>query len=55
MRVEVLVGLRAAEAEDRCVEVDVLAAGQVGVEPGAELEQGGDASAALDGAGRRLR
>ena len=40
--VELRVGLLAAEAEDRGVEVDVLAAGEVGVEARAELEQRGE-------------
>jgi len=38
----------AREPEDRSVQVDVLAAGQLGVEPGAELEQGGDPAVADD-------
>ena len=39
---------------DRAVQVDVLAAGEVRVEAGAELQQRGDATAGLDAAGRRL-
>ena len=37
--VEVLLDLLAGDAEERGVDVDVLAAGEVGVEAGAELEQ----------------
>src|SRR5581483_1338309 len=47
--------LGAAHAEDRAVEVDVLAPGQLGVEPGADLEQRADASADVDIALGRLR
>ena len=54
-RVEVPVGLRAAEAEDRRVEVDVLPAGEVGVEAGPELEQRGHPPARGDRAGRGLQ
>ena len=46
--------VRALEAVDRAVEVDVLAAGEVGVEAGAELEQRADAPAGLDAPGGRL-
>ena len=56
--VEALVDLGAGEAEDRPVEVDVLAARQVAVEPGAELEQRRDAAVGLDAApwsGGRMR
>ena len=42
-----LVDLLAAHPEDGGVHVDVLAAGEVGVEPGAELEQRGDAAVDL--------
>ena len=38
----------AAESHDLAVEVDVLAAGEFGVESGAEFEQGGDAPAGDD-------
>ncbi len=48
--VEVPVGLLARQAEDRGVEVDVLPAGEVGVEAGAELEQRGEPTATVDGA-----
>ena len=51
--VEVGVGLVPGQAEDRGVEVDVLPPGQVAVEAGAELEQGGQPAAALDVAARR--
>ena len=47
------VDLGGGEAEDRAVQVDVLAAGEVGVEAGAELEQGGDAAPGADRAARR--
>ena len=40
--------------EDRAVEEDVLAAGQLGVEAGADLEQAGDAAAEVDAAVGRL-
>src|SRR5262249_31682385 len=43
-----------AEAVDRAVQIDVLAAGHVGVESGPELEQRADTAADGDGAGRRL-
>ena len=52
--VELLADRRAAEAVDRAVEVDVLAAGQVGMEARAELEQRADPPADGDAAGRRL-
>ena len=52
--VELPVDLAAAHAQDRAVEVDVLAAGQLGVEAGADLQQAADAAAELDLAGRRL-
>ena len=45
-----LFDLGAAEAEDLAVEEDVFAAGEFGVEAGAEFEQGGDASAGDDAA-----
>ncbi len=48
-----LADARAREAVDRAVQVDVLAAGEVLVEPRAELEQRGDPAAGLDPAGRR--
>ena len=40
--VEARVELLLRHAEDRAVEVDVLAPGELGVEAGAELEQRGD-------------
>ena len=36
--------------EDRAVQVDVLPAGELGVEPGSDLEQAADAAADLDSA-----
>ena len=42
--VELAVDLPGGEPEDRPVEVDVLAAREVGVEAGADLEQGADAA-----------
>ena len=45
----------AAQAHDFAVEVDVFAAGEFGVEAGAELEQGGDAAARDDAAGGGLQ
>jgi hypothetical protein len=51
--VEVGVGLLAREPEDRGVEVDVLPAGEVAVEPGPQLEQRGQPATALDVPGRR--
>ena len=41
-------------AEDGAVEVDVLAAGELGVEAGADFEQAADAAAEVDAAGGRL-
>ncbi len=46
--------LGAPHAEDRAVEVDVLAARELGVEAGAHLEQAADAAAQLDAPRRRL-
>src|SRR5262249_51714158 len=46
--------LPAFHAEDGAVEVDVLAAGQLGVEAGADLQQAADAAGQLDLAARRL-
>ena len=40
--VEQPVGLRVRQADDRGVQVDVLPAGQLGMEPGAERQQRGD-------------
>ena len=52
--VEALADLRALEPVDGAVEEDVLAAAEVGVEAGAELEQRADPAADLDAARRRL-
>ena len=41
-------------AQDRAVEVDVLAAGQLGVEAGAHLQQAGDPAVDLGAAAGRL-
>jgi hypothetical protein len=46
--VEVALGLAAAQAEDGRVQVDVLAAGELAVEPGPELQQRGDPAPDLD-------
>ncbi len=48
--VEALPDLLLAQAEDRTVEVDVLAPGQLGVEAGTELEQRGDLPGRVDAA-----
>ena len=50
--VQLLAHVRAREAVDRAVQEDVLAAGEVGVEAGAELEQRADAAADVDAARR---
>ena len=52
--VELARDLRAAHAEDRAVEVDVLAPGELGMEAGAHLEQRADAAVDLGAAGGRL-
>jgi hypothetical protein len=52
--VELAADLRAWHAEDRAIQVDVLAAGQLGMEPGAHLEQGGDPAADENRAARRF-
>ena len=52
--VEALADVRALEAEDGTVEVDVLPAGEVGMEAGAELEERADSAAHGDAAGGRL-
>src|SRR5207253_1510665 len=41
------------EPEQRAVEEDVFAPGELGIEAGAELEERGDAAAHLDAAGGR--
>src|SRR4029453_18218529 len=51
--VEVALGLAAAQAEDGRVQVDVLAAGELAVEAGPQLQQGGDPAPDLDRAGGR--
>ena len=50
--VELAPDLGARHAEDRAVEIDVLAAGQFGMEAGADLEQAGDAAPDGDAAPR---
>ena len=42
-----------AHAKDRTVQIDVLPAGEFGVEPGTHLKQGGDPTLDADLAGRR--
>ena len=41
-RVQIAVDVALAEAEDRAVQIDVLAAGQLGMEAGAHFQQAGD-------------
>ena len=52
--VELALDLGPRHAEDGAVEVDVLAAGQLGVEAGADLEQACHPAADLDSALGRL-
>ncbi len=52
--VELAVDLGAPHAQDRAVEIDVLAAGQLRVEPGPHLEQAAGAAANLGAAAGRL-
>ena len=52
--VEALADLRALEPVDGAVQEDVLAAAEVGVEAGAELEQRADPAADVDASRRRL-
>lgn len=52
--VELALDLGSGHAEDRAVQVDVLPAGQLGMESSADLEQAGDAAMDLDAAGRRF-
>src|SRR3989440_10679081 len=52
--VELLAEVRALEPVDRAVEEDVLAAGEIGMEARAELEQRTDATGHLDSARARL-
>ena len=47
--VEQLVGAGPREAQDRRVQVDVLPAGQLGVEARAQRQEGGDAAPGVDG------
>ena len=49
--VELAGNLGAAHAHDGAVHVDVLAAGHLGVEPGAHFEEARDAAPCADGAG----
>src|SRR5271157_6511863 len=51
--VELLFDLPPRHAEDAAVEKDVLAAGELGMEPGADFQQAGNTPANLDLAGRR--
>ena len=51
--VELARDLGALHAHDRALQVDVLAAGQVGMEAGGDLDQRADAAADLDAAARR--
>ena len=54
--VEALLDLAAPHAEDRAVQVDVLAAGELRVEAGPDLEQAADPAADLGAPlGRRTR
>ena len=50
-----LVDFGAAQAQDLAVQVDVLAAGEFGVEAGAQFQQGGDASARHHASGGGLQ
>ena len=52
--VEFPADLGAAHAEDRAVEIDVLAAGQFGMKAGADFQQARDAAAQGDAPGGRL-
>ena len=52
--VELPLDLAAAHAEDGAVQIDVLAAGQLRMEAGADLEQRADAAVDLDAPRRRL-
>ncbi len=54
-RVEALLDLAALHAEDRAVQVDVLAARELGMEAGPDLEQAAHAAADLDAAARGRR
>src|SRR5262249_34312337 len=52
--VELLANFGTAHSEDRAVEEDVLAAGELGVETGADFQEAGDAAVDFDAASRRL-
>jgi hypothetical protein len=52
-RVELAGDLAARHPHDRALQVDVLAAGQVRVEPGGDLDQGADPAVDLDAPARR--
>jgi hypothetical protein len=52
--VELAVDLLAGHAEDGAVEVDILAAGKLGMEAGADLEKAGDAALDIDASGGGL-
>src|SRR5438094_7302021 len=52
--VELAIDLAPLHTEDRAIEIDVLAAGQLGVEAGADFEQTADAAGDLDLALGRL-
>lgn len=52
--VESAFGFRMGQAKDSGIEVDVIAAGEFGIEAAAELEQSSDAALNLDDAGGRL-
>ncbi len=53
--VELPVDFALAHAQDRAAQIDILAAGQLGMKAGADFEQAADASANLREAGRRAR
>src|SRR5208337_257606 len=51
--VELLLDLTPRHTEDAAVEKDVLAAGELGMEPGADFQQAGNTAMDVDLAGRR--
>ena len=53
--VELSSDVASVHSEDRAVEVDVLPAGQLGVETGPHLQQGADSPASSRDTGRRIR
>ena len=53
--VELSIDLFLAHSEDRAIEIDIFAAREFRVKPGADLQQTGDASFDLYSAGRRRR